>query len=551
MLLKFFSRFKLAHWLFCAMILLVSVVGIMLMCGPGNILAFNTEKVQHFNEGWSLADENGKPKQDEFITIPTTIESDEDVKIVKELPENLPDPSVISFRSAQQHVRVFCDDDLLYSFGYDKPLAIGKSPGSGWNIIRLPYNSAGRLLSIEFSSPYDSYNGLIPDIKIGSKAAQLFDILNGHILSLFLTLVIFIVGVVIVILYIFILSKDDKGGNETLYLGLFSLFASIWLFGECRLTQFFSIPPAVNTCIAFIAMLAIPIPLLKYIACSRSSSQKKMITFTSKVMSGFFIFSLLLQIFGICDFVPQLPMIHTVFIICSCVVLYAIITDIVHKRGRDNYRLLISVGIFVFSFLLETATIYLSFGSLGSMIRIGVILIIAVQAQVAFKNASQIVYMSRLATTDTLTGCLNRTSYNEYIKEIEGSKDIGIVIADINNLKYINDTFGHNIGDDAIIQCAKCFKKAFSSYGYCYRIGGDEFVMIGKYLTIEKLKVAHAAFQLQIKEYSKQVDYPFAISDGYAIYDLQNDLSFSEAMHNADEIMYQNKRRIKRGEEEI
>ena len=83
-----------------------------------------------------------------------------------------------------------------------------------------------------------------------------------------------------------------------------------------------------------------------------------------------------------------------------------------------------------------------------------------------------------LATTDILTGIYNRTAFTKWEAEYqENFSNTSIVLCDLNNLKYYNDNYGHEIGDKYIIDAAHIIKEAFKDKGQCYRIGGDEFVV--------------------------------------------------------------------------
>ena len=53
-----------------------------------------------------------------------------------------------------------------------------------------------------------------------------------------------------------------------------------------------------------------------------------------------------------------------------------------------------------------------------------------------------------------------------------------LIVFDLDNFKYINDTYGHQAGDQCLKVIAECLKKAYSRYGNCYRIGGDEFCVL-------------------------------------------------------------------------
>ncbi|MFW6284881.1 MAG: HD domain-containing phosphohydrolase [Bacillota bacterium] len=79
---------------------------------------------------------------------------------------------------------------------------------------------------------------------------------------------------------------------------------------------------------------------------------------------------------------------------------------------------------------------------------------------------------------DDLTGLYNRRYYNELIPHFEQFKDIGVVLADINGLKLINDLFGHEHGDELLVTFSKILKKTLPKDAFIARLGGDEFLMV-------------------------------------------------------------------------
>lgn len=86
----------------------------------------------------------------------------------------------------------------------------------------------------------------------------------------------------------------------------------------------------------------------------------------------------------------------------------------------------------------------------------------------------------KLSSYDSLTKLLNRHSYEEKIAALEEKnvKKLTIGVFDINELKGINDNIGHIAGDEIIMGSAKCLESAFSEVGDCYRVGGDEFILV-------------------------------------------------------------------------
>lgn len=83
-----------------------------------------------------------------------------------------------------------------------------------------------------------------------------------------------------------------------------------------------------------------------------------------------------------------------------------------------------------------------------------------------------------ISNTDALTGCLNRHAYETDINKLDLKKEWIYISLDLNSLKHINDTYGHDVGDEMICAAAACMMASFGEFGKVYRIGGDEFVVI-------------------------------------------------------------------------
>ncbi len=85
---------------------------------------------------------------------------------------------------------------------------------------------------------------------------------------------------------------------------------------------------------------------------------------------------------------------------------------------------------------------------------------------------------------DSLTGILNRRGFFKqlhkmYSESVREGVPVAVISVDMDNLKYINDTYGHSEGDEAIVFTAKALTKVCGSKMFCSRIGGDEFMIAG------------------------------------------------------------------------
>ncbi len=147
--------------------------------------------------------------------------------------------------------------------------------------------------------------------------------------------------------------------------------------------------------------------------------------------------------------------------------------------------------------------------------------------------------------TDPITGLYNNT-FLEYWKE--NKKFIypfSIIAGDCNFLKHINDTFGHEKGDELLKSVEKLFHENLPENCYPIRTGGDEFVILCNNTTENDAKRYIDIMQQKSKEISV-CDIKLSIALGSCTIPKENSISFDECKKCADARMYQNKRDMKK-----
>lgn len=157
-------------------------------------------------------------------------------------------------------------------------------------------------------------------------------------------------------------------------------------------------------------------------------------------------------------------------------------------------------------------------------------------------------HLEELSMRDAMTDLYNRLGYQNLACRIfsehkESNKDLSILFIDMDRLKYMNDTYGHECGDLAIKITAKAILKYLPDDAIAIRMGGDEFLMILPKRPSEEIAEITAAVRAHIDADAKTHKLPceLSISAGSIDTDMRSDKELDDYVRLADEIMYQEK----------
>ena len=154
-----------------------------------------------------------------------------------------------------------------------------------------------------------------------------------------------------------------------------------------------------------------------------------------------------------------------------------------------------------------------------------------------------------LSLVDELTGLYNRRGFvtlaQQQLRVANRLKRKDyLVFIDMDQMKWINDTFGHPKGDQALIAAAQILKNTFRESDIVARIGGDEFAVLTVETADANTEVINARLQENIKDHQGRGGYgfPLSMSVGITRYDPEHPCSIDELLARADQLMYQQKR---------
>lgn len=173
-------------------------------------------------------------------------------------------------------------------------------------------------------------------------------------------------------------------------------------------------------------------------------------------------------------------------------------------------------------------------------------------SRIRAKNQALLEKLNMLYHEDFLTKLYNRRGFEQFSEEeFSEAKKHNIktmtLSIDMDNLKYINDVYGHSHGDLALQTIADAMRQACSGCEICARIGGDEFAVFGYDYSEDKAKQYTENFLQYLKDFNADSSLPYCVnaSFGYTISDPSLSISRGQYMKASDDLLYQNKRKRK------
>ena len=164
------------------------------------------------------------------------------------------------------------------------------------------------------------------------------------------------------------------------------------------------------------------------------------------------------------------------------------------------------------------------------------------------KDKKQLKELEDQAYRDSMTSVFNRLygmfSLNELL---DMNTAFALIFIDMDNLKCVNDVYGHRTGDEYILRVARHLQN-FSRDTIVCRLGGDEFMLLVPNTdeATAASRMAEICFAIEHDEYLQDKDYGYSISFGIVAVDKNNQMPASDILSLADEKMYENKRSRKK-----
>lgn len=304
----------------------------------------------------------------------------------------------------------------------------------------------------------------------------------------------YLIAVILAIIYIFLLIHFEFKNDVTKYIGITALTLII---------------AVANITLTYHMTVTITLPLI--VAGMYSSKRVNRYTFIM-VMISIVVITYGGYFFGLCD--------------ANMALLTATSLKNLNRNGifgmsKINEYPIFTLGLF---FVLPRCIIAIAFTYVSNIVN-----------NVIRKSYKQAIH-------DSMTGLYNKNKLIEIMEnETYNGQKIGIIYWDVNHLKFVNDTYGHQAGDQLIIKVAASIYESVGDKGIAFRYGGDEFLALIPKAISDDIETMINRWEKSIKEIQKKSDYTVSAAVGYAIGDGE-DLVQIIAM--ADKNMYEYKQML-------
>lgn len=468
------------------------------------------------------------------------------------LPLLAKNQDTLLIRSSMQDLWVYLDDELIHEHVQPESLELHMPPTSLWVLVNIPENSVGKTLRIDYKTSVSAFSGVINEVYLDRKAMVLHSLFASQSFSFGVFLLLFSFGVITIFTSFAFKNAQDL---RLLYLGFMSISSGIWILAEARLLQFFI---GNRFILGSIAYLMIPIMALFFAlyikdAIITEPKFKRHLKYLAFTFIGLVIINVALQLLGILVYIEMMQYTLPIIFISAIYAAYLIYLEITKYQNDEAKRFVKFTLILLISLIFEIGSFFFhAFSSISSYFRIGIIVFFILLAIDTFmyirtnmRRRDETMLLEKMAYKDFLTGGFNRSAYERDVEQfINSDKQFRLILLDLNDLKHINDTFGHGQGDEAIRLVFKAMEAGFVS-GQNYRIGGDEFAVLVDDIDPERYLICVKHFQDILKETTKDFVYPLHVAIGTDIYSNENWGQFSKFYHHVDQRMYEHKTKIK------
>lgn len=516
--------------------------------------------------GWTVATEDGILMEESVLphTVPSTSGT---LLLERKLTEDeCKENNTLVYMTVHTKTEIYIDEELVYSIANEDD-SYSKSRGHNWNCLDLYQDYAGKTMKIYLEYPYKTKEMSMPTFYLGNDLEITSDFIKNHSIAFMISIFMILIGILLILIYLF-LGKDNRLEKRLVWIGWFSIAMGVWSVTETNVLILYMDNTLFLSQLAFITLKLTFTPVMMFYKESFKEKDYKLPNILCVISLVDVVVTTILQITGVADFKETVMVTHCYMAIGVCYIVYTVTKALV-KGNRDQFNDFngefgvrntihaIGMVIVTISVIIDFVRYYSNEFHVDSarFSRIGLLIYILALGLEVIKNSLHLLdveheaeILKEEALLDPVTHLANRNSFDKDVSEIPAAerKNYGIIMCDLNGLKYFNDHYGHSMGDSYIFIAAELICDTFTDYGKTYRVGGDEFVILTTGLSKEVFVEIYDQMNEKIDAISKSCfEERMGIAAGFAMFDPSKDSSLRDTEKRADERMYVKKKQMK------
>ena len=445
--------------------------------------------------------------------------------MVTRLPDDFTQTS-FAIRSSLQDVRFYVDGELRSEYHTDKTRLNGKNSASRYVFCPTSEKDAGKMLQIELTTHTDNYSGVVNTVYCGDKGDIWASIFRDYGLETIIAFFLLFVGLVTIIFSVALgIAYHTRFDME--YLGWCILMGAAWMLGESKLRQLWIPNVSILSAVCFLVILLCPVPVLIYMDSVQKKRYTRMYHAIGYAAVADFVVCTLLHLAGVKDFIETLPVSQGILVITFLAVCTTFGIDFFRKRAGEYGLTLIGMLIAMMSVVVEVVSTYYVVVLSGIFTGIGMLVLLFANIVRTVQSVRDMeIQKKRIEKEnyDHLTGLPMRSRGEAMIADLIMEQDGCLVFCDMDNLKKINDIYGHKAGDRAL-GCLGTLLKDVGEPSVACRLGGDEFLLFLPEATKDQ---AQERIKQLFAQFIEKKDEDVEMHDVYETYDAYVSASQSE-----------------------
>lgn len=445
--------------------------------------------------------------------------------LVTRLPDDFTQTS-FAIRSSLQDVRFYVDGELRSEYHTDKTRLNGKNSASRYVFCPTSEKDAGKMLQIELTTHTDNYSGVVNTVYCGDKGDIWASIFRDYGLETIIAFFLLFVGLVTIIFSVALgIAYHTRFDME--YLGWCILMGAAWMLGESKLRQLWIPNVSILSAVCFLVILLCPVPVLIYMDSVQKKRYTRMYHAIGYAAVADFVVCTLLHLAGVKDFIETLPVSQGILVITFLAVCTTFGIDFFRKRAGEYGLTLIDMLIAMMSVVVEVVSTYYVVVLSGIFTGIGMLVLLFANIVRTVQSVRDMeIQKKRIEKEnyDHLTGLPMRSRGEAMIADLIMEQDGCLVFCDMDNLKKINDIYGHKAGDRAL-GCLGTLLKDVGEPSVACRLGGDEFLLFLPEATKDQ---AQERIKQLFAQFIEKKDEDVEMHDVYETYDAYVSASQSE-----------------------